>query len=34
MLRARNEETKIVACLSSILPIFDEIIFVDNGSVD
>jgi hypothetical protein len=34
MLRARNEENKIITCLSSILPLFDEIVFVDNGSVD
>lgn len=34
MVRARNESRKIESCLSSILPLFDEIIVVDNGSDD
>ncbi len=34
MVRARNEASKIGACLQSILPLFDEIIVVDNGSED
>jgi len=34
MLRVKNEETKIRACLSSIIGIFDEIIIIDNGSTD
>ena len=34
MVRVRNEETKIFHCLMSILPVFDEIVLVDNGSDD
>jgi len=34
MLRARNEESKIVTCLASIISVFDEIVLVDNGSTD
>ena len=34
ILRAKNEEQKIVYCLSSIIDMFDEIVFVDNGSED
>lgn len=34
MVRIRNEEAKISYCLRSILPIFDEIVVVDNGSDD
>jgi glycosyltransferase involved in cell wall biosynthesis len=34
MLRAKNEEVKIGYCLQSIYNIFDEIVFVDNGSHD
>ena len=34
MLRARNESTKIVTCLASILRMFDEIVFIDNASSD
>lgn len=34
MLRVRNESRKIELCLASILPLFDEIVVVDNGSTD
>jgi glycosyltransferase involved in cell wall biosynthesis len=34
LVRARNEEQKIQHCLRSILPLFDEIVFVDNCSED
>jgi hypothetical protein len=34
MLRARNESRKIITCLSSIFRLFDEIVFIDNGSTD
>ena len=34
MLRVKNEEGKILYCLSSILDVFDEIVLVDNGSTD
>jgi hypothetical protein len=34
MLRARNESTKIITCLASILGMFDEIVFIDNASSD
>ncbi|MFQ5530432.1 MAG: glycosyltransferase family 2 protein [Gemmatimonadota bacterium] len=34
MVRVRNEERKIEYALRSILPVFDEIIVVDNGSTD
>jgi glycosyltransferase involved in cell wall biosynthesis len=34
LLRVKNEEKRIEACLDSILEIFDEIIVVDNGSED
>ena len=34
MLRVKNEEVKILPCLSSIVEYFDEIIIVDNGSTD
>jgi glycosyltransferase involved in cell wall biosynthesis len=34
MLRVKNESEKILNCLRSISDIFDEIIFVDNGSED
>jgi hypothetical protein len=34
ILRVKNEEEKIYHCLRSILDIFDEIVFVDNGSED
>jgi len=34
MLRVKNEEDKIYYCLSSILHVFDEIVFVDNDSND
>lgn len=33
-LRVKNEETKILYCLRSIIGVFDEIVFVDNGSED
>lgn len=32
--RAKNEESKIEYCLRSILPVFDEIHVIDNGSRD
>lgn len=34
MIRARNEESRIADCLRSIVHLFDEIVFVDNGSSD
>lgn len=34
MLRVKNEEDKIQACLESVSNVFDEVIFVDNGSTD
>ncbi len=34
MLRARNESTKIITCLASILGMFDEIVYIDNASSD
>ncbi|MCE0495581.1 glycosyltransferase family 2 protein [Vibrio salinus] len=34
MIRAKNEEKKIIDCLISIEDVFDEIIFIDNGSDD
>ncbi len=34
LLRARNEEQKIGHCLRSIIDLFDEVVFVDNGSED
>lgn len=34
LLRVKNEQDKIYHCLASIYPIFDEIVFVDNGSED
>ena len=34
MVRVRNEARKIDYCLRSILPVFDEIVVVDNGSDD
>ncbi len=34
MVRARNEAGKIEHCLRSILPVFDEIQVIDNGSTD
>lgn len=34
VVRVRNEGTKISYCLRSILPVFDEIVVVDNGSED
>ncbi|WP_165312837.1 glycosyltransferase [Vibrio ziniensis] len=34
MLRVKNEEDKILACLNSVCDVFDEVIFVDNGSTD
>jgi len=34
MLRVKNEESKIDSCLKSIADLFDEIVFVDNGSTD
>lgn len=34
LLRVKNEEEKIYHCLASIYEIFDEIVFVDNGSED
>ncbi|NNG16394.1 MAG: hypothetical protein HKM89_07930 [Gemmatimonadales bacterium] len=34
MVRVRNEAQKISHCLRSILPVFDEIILVDNASDD
>jgi glycosyltransferase involved in cell wall biosynthesis len=34
LLRVKNEEQKIYHCLASIYDIFDEIVFVDNGSDD
>jgi len=34
MLRVKNEEKNIVACLESIIEVFDEIAVIDNGSTD
>ena len=34
MIRAKNESAKIVNCISSILPVFEQIVFIDNGSTD
>jgi len=34
MIRVRNEQTKIHHCLRSILPVFDEVVVLDNGSED
>jgi glycosyltransferase involved in cell wall biosynthesis len=34
MVRVRNESTKIAHCLRSILPLFDEVAVIDNGSDD
>ncbi len=34
MVRVRNEAPKLGYCLRSILPIFDEIVVIDNGSDD
>lgn len=34
LVRARNEEQKINHCLRSIIDVFDEVVFVDNGSED
>lgn len=34
MLRVKNEEEKIHYCLGSIFDLFDEIVFIDNGSED
>lgn len=34
LVRARNEEQKIGHCLRSIVEVFDEVVFVDNGSED
>ena len=34
MLRVKNEEKKVWSCLNSIFPVFDEIVFIDNGSTD
>ena len=34
MLRVKNEEKFISACLDSIVEIFDEIVVIDNGSTD
>lgn len=34
MVRVKNEEAKLAHCLRSILPVFDEIILVDNRSTD
>jgi len=34
MVRVRNEGGKIAHCLGSILPVFDELVVVDNGSTD
>lgn len=34
LLRVKNEESKIHYCLKSIYKLFDEIVFVDNGSED
>lgn len=34
MLRVKNEERRITACLASIVSVFDEIVVVDNGSTD
>ncbi|MGH7769464.1 MAG: glycosyltransferase [Candidatus Binatia bacterium] len=34
LLRIKNEEDKIFYCLASILDVFDEIVFINNGSLD
>ncbi|MFO1092557.1 MAG: glycosyltransferase family 2 protein [Planctomycetaceae bacterium] len=34
MIRAKNEESKIRQCLESIYDVFDEVVFIDNGSTD
>lgn len=34
IIRAKNEEATIEKCLTTILPHVDEVIFVDNGSID
>jgi len=34
MLRVKNEEKNIVQCITSIIDVFDEIVFIDNGSKD
>lgn len=34
MVRVKNEEQKISYCLRSILPVFDEIVLIDNASDD
>ncbi len=34
MLRVKNEEVSIAACLQSIYELFDEIVLIDNGSSD
>lgn len=34
MLRVRNEEKRIRACIESIADVFDEIVVIDNGSDD
>jgi len=34
MLRAKNEETNVAIVLPRILGLFDEVVFVDNGSTD
>lgn len=34
ILRVKNEETKILYCLKTIINVFDEIIFIDNASSD
>ncbi|MEJ8567758.1 glycosyltransferase family 2 protein [Elongatibacter sediminis] len=34
MLRVKNEERRIEACLSSIIDVFDEVVVIDNASED
>lgn len=34
MIRSKNEETKIERCIRSIYDVFDEIVYIDNGSTD
>jgi glycosyltransferase involved in cell wall biosynthesis len=34
MLRVKNEEVRIAACLQSMYELFDEIVLIDNGSTD
>lgn len=34
MLRVKDEETRIVACLESIYDLFEEIVVIDNNSLD